>query len=167
MMGDIVYLSEANKENSVWYKYSFVHEFGHVWDYKTGNNLSRDLMKELGTWIRYDSDYPLDPARYKWEPYHLNNANGSTTYPEPPPDTPAVCLEVPNNHPPSPSNNIQDCQSNPYSSTYGAIPLYPGTEDWAVSLGYYVIPEIQGSTFGFQSGSIRRQYVKRQIENLP
>ena len=167
VFGDIFFFSASSQTTEEWYKYAFVHEFGHVWDYKTGNMISRGLMNELGTLISYNIDDPLSMAvRYEWEPYHPTVSNGTTTYPEPPPDTISVCLGSQNNFPPSPNNSILECRKYPYSSTYGAVPLYAGTEDWATALGNYVIPEVQGKTIGLDPNSIRRKYVEKQISNL-
>ena len=158
--GDIVFLQKS-WGNEAWYKYTFVHEFGHVWDYRTGNQLSHNLMKALGTWVCPDGVDEELPKTQCWFPYlRHTTADGQVVSPEPPADTcynpqDTTCTNAPDPY--------------PYSNSYGnggALFTHPGAEDWAVSLGYYVYPEYrQPDVFGI--GPERRQYVKKQIANLP
>jgi hypothetical protein len=152
--GDIVVLTTADTLNEAWYKFTIVHEFGHVWDYRSGNKLSHGLMVQLGTWICFQNLDPRVPGGEicYWDPLRSI---------EPPPDTCADPTDV-------------DCINNngdqyPYSSSYGnGGPIFtgPGAEDWANTLGYYVYPNYrQGDVIGLKK--IRRQYVKKQIANLP
>jgi RHS repeat-associated protein len=163
LMGtDIAILSEST--NEAWYKHSFVHEFGHVWDIRMGSRLSLNLMKKLGTWICTDEEHnnPLKgPNCWFPELRRYDSDNEQVIIPEAPPDTLRICLANPN----SPK-----CENPPYSSTYGkngslgALPA--GAEDWANSLAYFVYPGYrQSEVIGL--GKVRRQYVKQQIANLP
>jgi len=143
--GDIVILQNSTDED--WYKFTFVHEFGHVWDYRTGNKLSHNLMKELGTWICID---PTGNIPCYWDPSQSV---------EPPPDTLKLCITDPTN---------ADCIEPPYSSTYGhsgRLFSKPRAEDWAQTFAYFVYRDYDDeTTIGLRS--IRNQYVKKQISNL-
>jgi hypothetical protein len=169
LVGDVVMLhdlgSNPNSKQELAYKWTFVHEMGHVWDYRSGSQISFGLMQRLNTWV-----CTLDPSpRCYWDPYHATEdpVSGQLVYPEPPPDTLVQCL----NSLPGPSNPIPECQTLPYGSTYGeAGPFWtrPGAEDWATTLAYYTYQDYkQGEVIGLQSGSIRESYVKEQIAHLP
>ena len=161
LVGDIVFLDDGTNLNGDWYKYTFVHEFGHVWDYRTGNQLSHNMMKELGTWVCPVGEDQELPNTMCWFPYlkHTNSA-GQIVSAEHPAD---------NCHSPNDIRCTQPPNPYPYSSSYGnggAFFTYPGAEDWATSLGFYVYPTYrQPDVFGL--GTLRRQYVKKQIANLP
>jgi len=50
ILTDYVFLDPNVKvKNDMFETYTVIHEFGHVWDYRTGLNLSSGLSKELGT----------------------------------------------------------------------------------------------------------------------
>ncbi|MCX6083240.1 MAG: hypothetical protein NTW32_27245 [Chloroflexi bacterium] len=142
-LGDIVVLSTGNALDKAWFEFNFVHEFGHVWDYRSGNQLSFNLMIRLGTW------FCMPTVSCAWLPSLAT---------EPPPDT---CRD-PNNR------QCTEPPPYPYSSSYGNFPILtaPGAEDWANSLGYYVFPNYR-QPFVMGLGSERRKYVKEQIANLP
>jgi RHS repeat-associated protein len=130
-------------------QYVVVHEFGHIWDYRSGNQLSFGLMKKLGTWNCADSDIEgLDFAC--WTPSAAS---------ELPVDAQVDCKKFDNCFLPG----------NPYgySLTYGIgrWATKAGAEDWATTFGYYVYPDGSFNSIGL--GSIRRKYVKKQIANLP
>ncbi len=145
--GDIVILQNSTDE--YWYKFTFVHEFGHVWDYRTGNKLSHGLMEKLGSWRCVD---PTGNIPCYWDPSQSI---------EHPPDTCANPYDT------KCTNNHGD--PYPYSSSYGNggwIFTKPGAEDWANALGYHVYPAYrQPDVIGLKK--IRNQYVKKQIANLP
>ena len=143
LLGDIVILTTASQSNEEWYKFTFVHEFGHVWDYRQGSQISMDLEKELGAYACHFGVCYWDPSQSV----------------EAPPDTLRICKEKPND---------KMCEKPPYSSTYGnSGPLFSsvGAEDWAQSLAYFVYPDYQSDiTIGLRS--VRRQFVKKQISYL-
>jgi RHS repeat-associated protein len=152
--GDIIVLDSATSSNEEWYKYTIVHEFGHVWDYRSGNSLSYGLMVKLRTWI-------CTPYNYEEGGVGENCEWDTSQSIEPPPDT---CADPTNT---SCTNNGGD--PYPYSSSYGnggRIFTGPGAEDWATALGYYVYTDYkQPDVIGLRK--VRRQYVKKQIANLP
>jgi RHS repeat-associated protein len=161
---DIEIFVESNKDNEEWYKFTFVHEIGHIWDRQTGYQLSLGLMKKLGTWTCSDEDHrnPLKGPEC-WNPLsqYYDPDTGQIVRPELPPDMLRRCKGDP---------TTPGCR--PYSYTYGGEKSYPlialpaGAEDWANSLAYFVYPEhLQGEVIGLKSE--RRQYVKKQISNLP
>jgi RHS repeat-associated protein len=167
IIGNIViedYLFDnANSYNGAFGKFSIVHELGHVWDYKTNNKLSHNMMVALGTWVCPEGVNENLPERQCWFPYKHTNSNGQVVSAEPAPDTTRYCDEKPND---------PNCLKNPpYSSKYGYLlgaPFFtqPGAEDWAQTLAYFVYTKYQSeTTIGL--GSTRRQYVQDQIDNLP
>ncbi len=162
LLGDIVF-DDLQTGYDDYYKHTFVHEFGHVWDYQTGNQLSYGLMQELGTWDC------LGMGGCHWDPYKPTvDASGNITYPEPPPDTLAGC-EI---SPPGPQNTnpILDCKKYPYASTYGKggeLVTGPGAEDWSQSLAYYVYINYESKiVIGIGNTPIRKKYIEKQINNL-
>lgn len=118
-------------------------------------------MKALGTWFCPDDtrDNYID-SRFCWHSLAAQGLDNDyqPILPELPPD---VCLDP---------TNI-DCTKPPYpySTSYGqagAVFTGPGAEDWANALAYYVYPEYrQHQVIGL--GKARRQYVRKQIGNLP
>jgi len=42
-------------QSNVYQKYGVIHEFGHVWDYRSNYNLSKNMKYKLGTWVCSDS----------------------------------------------------------------------------------------------------------------
>ncbi len=142
---DILVQESATATNEEWYKFTVVHEFGHVWDYRMGIRLSFDLMKLTGGWICANWD----------DPYYGCYFDSSTII-EDAPDTLEICLN------PATSNNSV-CQKIVYSyqNTGGGA----GTENWAQAFAYYVYENYRPRTIGLRP--IRRQYVKKQIANLP
>jgi RHS repeat-associated protein len=148
--GDVV-LSDATfptkpARNDDYTRFSVVHELGHVWDYRSGNQLSLGLMEALHSWV-----CDTDPAR--------NYCYWDTSKAiEPAPDATINC---------NPKQPRPGCLGGkvPYSQTYGgAGPLVegPGWEDWAQSLAYYVYPSYDTSTYGLEP--TRRSYVEAQFQ---
>lgn len=143
---DILVQKSATATNEEWYKFTVVHEFGHVWDYRNGKRFSSELMQLTGGWSCYTNRYGVEQCVYD-----------PSTIIEDAPDTLSKCLD------PATSNDSV-CQEKLYSykNTGGGV----GTENWAQAFAYYVYPNyLSSSTIGLKS--IRRQYVKKQIANLP
>ena len=140
---DILVQESAIATNKEWYKFTIVHEFGHVWDYRMGKRLSFDLMQLTGGWVCQDwvnrTGCHLAMSQViEYSPDTLIDCDGYSTE--------------------------EKCRALPYSyeNTGGGI----GIENWAQTLAYYVYPNYRSSTtIGLQP--IRRQYVKKQIANLP
>jgi RHS repeat-associated protein len=148
LMDNIIEADDIIKREA-YVKRTVIHEFGHVWDYRTNNELSKGMMMALGTWV-----WSGDTGNV-WDPF-----SNAEIYP----GTPIICI-----HPDTGPNYFQkDCM--PYGATYGAFPLLtgPGAEDWANSLAAYVYPD------GFRlwdetalvSGGVREAYVRTKIQNL-
>ena len=159
IMGDVVMPNYIFDNGESYAKFTIVHELGHVWDYRTGNQLSRNMMVALGTWLCPSTDVGFPDNRICWAPYG-NTIDPSTNQiirPELPPDTPLACV-----------NNPLGANCPPYSAGFGGFPVLtgPGAEDWANSLAYYVYPNFnQGYAIGL--GPIRKQYVQEKISNIP
>ncbi len=145
VLPDLTFDSPYNTDNYA--RFSIVHELGHVWDYRTGNQLSLGLMKALHSWV-----CDTDPARNYcyWDPSKAI---------EPAPDATINC---------NPKQPGAGCPrgKTPYSQTYGMPVLGriiegPGWEDWAQSLAYYVYPSYDPNTYGLEQ--TRRNYVQKQI----
>lgn len=119
------------------------------------------MMKVLGTWVCPNGVDQELPNTMCWFPQlRRTNSEGQIVSEELPADT---C------HNPNDVRCTQSPNPYPYSSSYGnggALFTHPGAEDWANSLGYYAFPRYrQPDVLGL--GPIRRQYVKKQIDNLP
>jgi RHS repeat-associated protein len=141
-----------------------IHEFGHIWNYRTNNQLSKGLIEQLGTWTcTFD---PQDLSKIKcWDPYNPTIIPGlaGVEYPEFPPDTDIDCKSSP----PNTRNNNPKCRVFPYASTNGIGELItgPGEEDWATSFSYFVFPKQNPRSIGL--GPIRDSYVQNQINQIP
>ena len=141
----------------VYAKFFIVHELGHVWDYRSGHQLSFNLMKAVHSWVCI-SNSGIGPTNVcYWNP---------SAAIEDPPDTLKHCELDPSD---------PDCLRNPpYSSTYGSLPLGlgyvvegPGWEDWAQSLAFYVYGKaLYTNSIGLGANSIRRKYIEEQIAKL-
>jgi len=142
---------------------AIIHEFGHVWDYRSNSRLSLGLIAKLNTW--HCTGDICD-----WDPYNLqlDHRTGLMVYPEPAPDTPNGCPAGPLN---KYTNDIPQCQKAPYSATYGqAGPWFtgPGAEDWADSFATYVyrpFADVQGWR-SLKSTDKRYRYVAEQIMDI-
>ncbi len=147
--GDILVQKTADSTNDPWFKFTIVHEFGHVWDYRNGRQLSSGLMKLTGGSF---CSFP--------DPTGNNNGCNPVTYPliELPPEYPQKCIA------PIPADE-EYCKNYipySYSNTGGGI----GTENWAQALAYYVYEDyLKNDVIGLDN--VRRLYVKKQIANLP
>ena len=157
LLGDIVLTDSTMHYYREEYRIgSIIHEFGHVWDYRTNDRLSRDLMTELNTWF-CSRNFEL----YSHECWH--------------PDTGTALVDAPDNvkgcRPgfPNPNDPTEICK-RPYSATYsiGFILTKAGAEDWAQSFVGYIYPEYfkYYRTRGLKTEDIRYTYVKQQIENI-
>jgi hypothetical protein len=160
VIGDVVMTDYLFDNGENYAKFTTVHELGHVWNYRTGNQLSHNMMLELGTWFCPPGvGDGIPDNRSCWFPYgkKYDPSTGQVISPELPPGTlnNSICISDPTS-----------CEF-PYESTYGGFPLLtgPGAEDWANALAYYVFPNYRkGDVIGL--GSIRRQYVQKQISNI-
>jgi len=145
LSADILVQATASSSNDAWFKYTIVHEFGHVWDYRVGKRFSSELMKLTGGWVCYRDRYGMEHCYFD-----------PSTIIEDAPDTLIRCQ--------NPTTVDSVCQEKLYS--YKNTGAGEGTENWAQTFAYYVYPNYQSSTtIGLKS--IRRQYVKKQIANLP
>ncbi len=142
-VGDIVIQDYLFDYGSQYAQFTVVHEFGHVWDYRAGNQLSMNLIHELGGW-RCETD-PFHGNFCFWDFQHSS---------EIPPDMPLKCGNT---------NFQQEKECIPYS--FYNTGAGEGTENWAQSLAYYVYPSYDNTTSGLRQ--IRRRYVKKQIADLP
>ena len=143
--GDIVmqdYLFNSSKDYA---KFTIIHEFGHVWDYKTGKRLSSELMDLVGGWVCNGSFCVVYP---------------SLAY-ERPPDFLRKCLNQ------NTASSDSECQELPYS--YQNTGAGDGTENWAQAFAFFAYESQGGYRPDLYIGlkKIRRQYVKKQIANLP
>lgn len=148
ILGDVVLPDYTFDHADSYAQFEVVHELGHVWDYRSGNQLSFGLMVALHSWVcganeAHSNQHCWDPAKSL----------------EPPPDATRNCTLYPHG---------AGCPQGqkPYSQTYGMPVLGriiegPGWEDWAQSLAYYVYRSYDLTTYGLES--IRRNYVEEQI----
>ena len=145
-LGDVVLPDYTFDQVDSYVKFQVVHELSHVWDYRTVNQLSLGIMMAVNSWV-----CDTDPARNYcyWDPSESI---------EPAPDAVRNC---------DPKQPGPGCPGGdaPYSQTYGgAGPLeWPGWEDWAQSLAYYVYESYDPDTYGL--GQRRRNYVQEQIRD--
>ena len=160
LRGDIVIANDIGNNSEIFATGIVIHEFAHVWDYRSGNKLSMGLIKTLGTWICGGS------GECGWYPYakHYDPSTDSITTidPEVPPGTPLDCLEK--------SGPDPNCPS--YASTYGQtgpILTGPGMEDWGLSFVAYVYPEwlLNRGQTALEHGGVRENYVRNQIKSIP
>jgi hypothetical protein len=124
-------------------------------------------MKRLGTWTCVDLNDPRTHGACHWDPFHatVNPTTGKVTYPESAPDTGSRCPVGP----PDPSSPYQECQTAPYSATYGNFPPLtgPGAEDWAQTFAAYIYPQwISSQQRGLSSTDIRYKYVVEKINEI-
>ncbi len=160
LLGDIIIANDIGNNDERFTTGIVIHEFAHVWDYRSGNKLSMGLIQTLGTWICGGS------GECGWYPYakHYDPSTNSITTidPEVPPGTPLNCAKD------GPDPN---CPS--YASTYGQtgpILTGPGMEDWALSFEAYVYPERLLNYFNWtalEHGGVRENYVRNQIKSIP
>jgi RHS repeat-associated protein len=164
VLGDVVLGNYAFDHGAEFARFTAVHELGHVWDYRSGDQLSFGLMQALDTWICEDNG-----NNCHWAPYfsRVDEATLEIMYPEPYPGTPKKCGD----EPPSPSHKVSGCEEPPYAATYGGFPLLtgPGAEDWAESFASYVYPNFYPSRgrVGLKSGGIRETYIEQILNSLP
>ena len=148
ILGDIVLTDYVFNSTEEFAKYSVAHELGHVWDHRTGHDLSFGLINALDTWV-------CDIEGCYWLPFIA---------PELPPGTMVGC-------------EVEDIITGengcewPYAATYGmgAFIEGPGWEDWAESFASYVYPTFytnQGK-LGLKEGGIRETYVREKIHLIP
>jgi hypothetical protein len=155
-LGDVVLPDSAFNYGHDFARYIIVHEMGHVWDYRTGNQLSMGMMQALGTWICDE-----EGGNCHWAPYaaRVDEQTLEVVYPEPYPGIPKKC----GNDPINPSHLITGCQKQPYAATCSGFPLLtgPGAEDWAESFASYVYPNYypRQGFLGLKTGGIREEYV--------
>jgi RHS repeat-associated protein len=164
ILGDVVLANYAFDHGSALARFTVAHELGHVWDYRTGDQLSMGLMLALDTWICDDSG-----QNCYWAPYaaRVDETTLEIVYPEKYPGTPKMCGD----EPPNSSHKVAGCEKPPYAATYGGFPLLtgPGAEDWADSFASYVYPDFYPSRDRscLKRGGIRENYVRKQINSLP
>ncbi|CAG0979100.1 partial tRNA(Glu)-specific nuclease WapA, partial [Anaerolineae bacterium] len=159
--GDIV-LGDDIGGDEIFTKGTIPHEFAHVWDYRTQNQLSKGLMEALGTWV-------CSGTQCAWNPFakHFDPVTNSYVYPERAPGSNPRCLKA---GPPDPS--VPDCQETSYANTYGDAPVFtgPGWEDWATSFEAFVYPE-RLLNYRLQTalvnGGVREAYVRGKINDIP
>jgi hypothetical protein len=58
-VGFDIWLPDSTFSSPEYAQYSIIHEFGHVWDFRTGNRLSNGLSAEMGTTICELIAYPV------------------------------------------------------------------------------------------------------------
>jgi RHS repeat-associated protein len=165
MNGDIVIGEDiTNAQNEIYGRGTVIHEFAHVWDYRTGNRLSQGLMEALGTWVCFD----LPEGGGKdcgWDPYakHFDLATKSYIYPERAPGASLACTDL------HPDRTDPRCRS--YALTYGQGGWSgPGWEDWAISFEAYVYPERLRDYYHqtlLVPGGVRERYVQNQVNAIP
>jgi hypothetical protein len=133
-------------------EYTLAHELGHVWDYRTKFDLSKGLMRDLGTWKRGRSGEKED-----WHPYPV---------PEGYPGTPK---DVGDADPRALGKAV------PYAATKGGggginfiatMLTKPGMEDWAESFACFLYPEYypKYGRMGIKTGGIREKYIHTRIK---
>ncbi len=161
LLGDIVLTDYTMGNDREEYRIgSIIHEFGHVWDYRSNNQLAMGLMLELDTWVCTGTNPKSQFCN--WEPLKAIDTA---------PDYVSTC------HPGTPTSDPYYDQNGdglcdmPYSGTYGGFPPLtgPGAEDWAQSFVYYIYPEYKFywfNTRGLKSEDIRYKYVQKQIKNI-
>jgi hypothetical protein len=143
------------------------HEFGHVWDYRTNNQLSHGLMEALGTWVC--KEVILGGEYCEWSPFtkHFDPLTHSYVYPEIAPGANPNCLKA---GPPDPSD--PNCRGTSYANTYGDAGAFtgPGWEDWAMSFEAFVYPDrflnVRKQT-ALVAGGVRETYVRGKINDIP
>jgi hypothetical protein len=138
------------------------HEFGHVWDYRTGNRLSKGLMEALDTWVCHKITKGGTKFCH-WDPFakHFDPVSLSWVYPEVAPGSDLKC-----------TTNDPACNKTAYANTYGGSPIFtgPGAEDWAMSFEALVSPESLRDYWHktlLVSGGVRETYVHTQINAIP
>jgi RHS repeat-associated protein len=147
-LGDIVLTDVAFHSEMEFAKFTVAHELAHVWDHRSGNDLSFGLIKALDTWI-------CDNNGCNWHPFarHYDPETDTFIEPELPPGTMRNCT-------------VDDIISGgngcdwPYAATYGPVgPILegPGWEDWAETFASYVYPNYYPSNgrLGLKKGGIR------------
>jgi RHS repeat-associated protein len=158
-LGDVVlpnYTFDQPKEFTV---FTIIHELGHVWDYRSGNQLSMGMMQALGTWICDDSG-----NNCVWHPYaaKVNETTLEIEYVEPYPGTRIKCLQLG----PVPISQ-EGCGKFPYGATLGQFPplTEPGAEDWANSFASFIYPDYyrQRNLLPVLPGGIRETYIKSKL----
>jgi RHS repeat-associated protein len=144
IIGNIVLQDYNFSDTKDYAKFTIVHEFGHVWDYRTGKRLSSELMQLTGGWVCVNS-------LFFGETCFVDTSISPII--EPSPDTWTACVQNP---------TLKGCEKLPYS--YDNTGGGEGTENWAQALAYYVYDGYNPDTTGLHK--IRRQYVKKQIANI-
>ena len=158
-IGDVILTDYSFNSDKLFAEFSIAHELGHVWDHRSGHDLSFGLINSLDTWI-------CDSDGCNWYPFarHYDPVTDTFVEPELPPGTMVGCTV----------NDIiagrNGCEW-PYAATYGMGSLFegPGWEDWAESFASYVYPTFftnQG-LLGLKEGGIRETYVREKISLIP
>jgi RHS repeat-associated protein len=142
LIGDIVLPDYHFDHGDRYAIHGVVHEFGHVWDSRTGWQLSSGMKQMLKTEVCREVDYgygqPVLVCRY---------------------DVTAG-MEVPVGNPrlPYPNNDAELILPRDIQGPW---------EDWADSFAVYVYPDYYRSRNYNPLGPIRRQYIDNQIKSIP